>query len=245
MKLFFLSYFLICCSMFSFTQNQLVITTINYPPFYQDSTDEQGLACDLLREVLTSENIDFVFTFVPPLRMIHEIHNNVSLCGLGKKLQQANDDLIISNSLYRVNLVLIYDSRVFPEGITFSTFNDIQNLTIGVLEKNATTDLLIKNKDVIISENTSNTLIAKQLYNHLIDAWATVDISGLMTLKELFPTEYRYFKCTNPIETSEINVIIPKEMDRDNYYSLKINQGIDKLKKSNKYKEITKKYDTN
>lgn len=226
----------------SAAQGTLRVTTIEYPPFYQESTDRQGIACDLLREILKVENMAVEFVFTPPMRMLNEINQNITLSGSGRNLLLKNHDIAVSDSLYDVQLVCIYDSRKYPDGVNFKDLSDLSGFTIGVLEKSVTEAHLASFPGLRIVSNMSNTGLAKQLATGRIDLWATVDIAGFMTLADLFPTDHRYFASTKAFQRSEINVIVPLQINTNKNYIQLINQGLATIKKNGTYRKIIDEY---
>lgn len=223
-------------------QGAMVVTTIEYPPFYQNATDRQGIACDILREALKTESMAVEFVFMPPMRMLSAINQTITLSGSGKTLLLKHYDIAVSDSLYDVRLVCIYDTRTYPDGVRFETLTDLSGFAIGVLEKSVTEAHLGSFPGLNIVSNASNTGLAKQLATGRIDLWATVDIAGFMTLAELFPTEYRYYASTNAFQRTEINVIMPLWLEAENRYIHLINQGLATIKKNGTYRKIIEGY---
>jgi polar amino acid transport system substrate-binding protein len=226
----------------AFSQTTLRVTTIEYPPLYQDSPGSQGIACDLLREALKTEGVDIEYAFVPPLRMVNDIENNVTLSGLGSKLREGGAGVLVSEPIYEVRLSLIYDSRRFPNGVEYAELSDLSKYVIGVLEKSATENELKAVGGLRVIANTNNEGLAKQLMLSRIDLWATVDITGQLTLKLVVPSDYSQYASTKPFQVSEVNVIIPKNLkDAERYIAL-INRGIGSIKANGQYSEIVGKY---
>ena len=241
MKPFFLVLFSII-GFYARSQESYQIATIEYPPFYQDTQIDKGIACELVIEALKIEQKQVEFRFIPPMRMLLDINSNITLCGLGRDLQKDNIDIEVSDTIFNVQLSFLYDSRKHPNGIQFSQLSDLKNYTIGVLSKSKTEELLKSHQHTALISNTSTTGLAKQLVNNRIDLWATVDIAGLMLMDELLPNDKVYYKSTKPFQVSEINVVIPKRMDKDKELLNAINSGIKILKENGEYQKIIDKY---
>lgn len=242
---FYLSLFLLSFFSNSYGAERIKVVTFEYPPIYQNK-DDVGLSCEIVNEAFKAVNIGVDLSFLPVKRMILSVSSGDAVCGIGGKI--LFQDPKVSNSVTPSEIVqyvvqtFIYDSRRYPGGIKYNDLDEMKDYRIGVLDGSGIMRFLEKNGGLRLYTNTIHAGSAKQLYHERIDVWAIVDLTGFMYLKEIYPDEYRYFKCTKPYNLGDVSLIFSKLKDPYNNYKNKFQDGLAIIKKNGTYMKIMAKY---
>ncbi len=226
-------------------QETLTIEAFEYPPIYQDGVD-QGLACELVTAAFAASNVAVKYRFVPVLRMIQDLADETSAACVGGSILFANEavrsQVRVSAPFMYVVQTFLYDERQYPRGIAFSALDQMSGFRIGVLNGSGIMRFLSQTKGLNLVENKIHEGSAKQLYTHRIDLWAIVDLTGFLTMRDLFPDEARFYRVTKPFETGDISLIVSEKRDKGGRYVPLFEAGLAIIEKNGTYMKIMAKY---
>lgn len=228
-----------------FANEKIIVAAFEYPPIYQDEA-EKGLSGDLVVAAFKAVNIDVDLEFFPVARMVYAVADGQAVCGIGGALLfEARDvaqAVTVSTIVNYVTQVFMYDSRKFPAGFSFKRLDDMAKYSIGVLNASGIMKFLEKDKNLKLEPNSGHESTAKQLHLGRIDAWAIVDLTGMMYMKKLFPAEAGNYKYTRYFNRGDVSLVFSKKMDPDNKYNAKFKEGLAIIKKDGTYMKIVAKY---
>jgi len=229
----------------SATAEKIVVAAFEYPPIYQNGP-EKGLAGDLVVAAFRAVDIDTEFHFYPVPRMVRSVADGEATCGIGGAVLFEAPDIAplvtVSSVVHYVSQVFVYDSRKFPKGLSFKALKDVEDYRIGVLFSSGIHKFLEKNGTLRLTTNTAHDRTAKQLELGRVDVWAIVDLTGMMYMAQLFPTEASNFKYTRAFNLGDVSVVFSKKRDPNNAYNTKFKEGLAAIKKNGTYRKIMAHY---
>jgi len=228
-----------------YANEKIIVAAFEYPPIYQNA-ENKGLSCEIVTEAFKAAGVDVDVQFYPVNRMINVVKNGEAVCGIGGSILFSAPDIAaevrVSEPVQYVVQTFLYDSRKFPERITFSELKDMSRYRIGVLNGSGIMRFLAKTPELTLDKNTTHEGSAKQLQLQRIDLWAIVDLTGTKYMKELFPKEVQYYRYTKAYNLGDVSVVFSKKLDPDNAYNRRFMKGLAIIKKNGTYMRIMAKY---
>ena len=180
------------------------------------------------------------------MRMIRRVSEGEALCAIGGAILFNEPDTLrtveISSVVQYVVQTFIYDTRRYPEGITYGPLSDMRPYEIGVLNGSGIMRFLEQASGLKLHPNTHHEGTVRQLIQGRVDVWAIVDLTGLMYLKNLFPAEADHYRFTEPYNIGDVSLVFSKIRDPENRYNTLFRQGLEIIKKNGTYLEIMAKY---
>jgi len=245
-KLLFLSLLIIIISSANlYGRDVIEVLAFEYPPIYQNREDP-GLSCEIVVAAFNAVDIEVNLRFLPVVRMIRMLAEGEAICAIGGTIlfeePEVSKAVEISSVVQYVVQTFIYDSRRYPEGISYDHLSDMTLYEIGVLNGSGIMRFLEKTTELRLHANTRHEGTAKQLHQRRVDVWAIVDLTGIMYLNKLYPSEAHHYHVTEPYHFGDVSAVFSKIRDSENYYNNQFKQGLDIIKKNGTYLEIMAKY---
>ena len=217
---------------------------VHYTPIYQNSA-EKGLAGDLVEASFQSSGIDAEFKFLPAFRVVRAVADGEVNCGIGGSVLFQLAPIIgkvnISSVVQYVSQVFFYNVAKYPNGIGFHSLEDMKKYRIGVLRSSGIQAFLEKGGLDLIA-NSFHEGSARQLQTGRIDVWATVDLTGLLFISSLFPSESASYQHTKPFNRGDVSVVFSKVADPDGHFQTRFQQGLAAIKRNGTYLKIMSRY---
>lgn len=224
---------------------KIVVAAFEYPPIYQNDNDK-GLSGDLVVAAFKAEHIDVDMQFFPPSRMVLTVSNGQALCGIGGAILFAAPEIApnvtVSSQVQFVSQTFLYDIQKYPQGISYANLADMGKYRIGVLHGSGISKFLEKTPELQLHPNRLHEGSAAQLQMGRVDIWAIVDITGMMYMKKLFPTEASRYRFTKAFNLGDVSVVFSKKLDPHNIYNNKFRKGLATIKRNGTYLQIMAKY---
>jgi polar amino acid transport system substrate-binding protein len=224
---------------------KIVVAAFEYPPIYQNKQDK-GLSGDIVVAAFKAVNIDVDMQFLPVSRMVLAVSNGQAVCGIGGAILFASPEIApnvtISSVIQYVYQTFLYDTKRFPNGIKYAGLADMTKYKIGVLRGSGIMRFLEATRDLKLETNAIHEGTAKQLQIGRVDAWAIVDLTGMMYMKNLFPREAANYRYTKPFNLGDVSVVFSKKQDPENKYNDRFRKGLETIKKNGTYMQIMAKY---
>ena len=227
------------------TNEKIVVAAFEYPPIYQNGADK-GLSGDIVVAAFNAANIEVEMKFLPVLRMVQAVREGEAVCGIGGKVLFSAPDVApkvsVSAVVQYVTQTFMYDVRRFPDGIAFRDIGDMTGHGIGVLRGSGIMRFLEMTRSLNLIPNNVHEGSAKQLQLGRIDAWAIVDLTGMMYMRKLFPYDVANFKFTPPFNRGDVSLVCSKKMDPDSAYRDRFREGLAAIKANGTYMQLMAKY---
>lgn len=228
------------------SQEAITVLAFNYPPIYQQE-DDKGLACEIVIEAFKAADVTVELQFLPVTRMVSEVSSGRAVCGIGGKVLFSDSDVAgkvtISEPIMYVAQGFLYNSRRYPEGITYSKLPELDKYAIGVLSGSGIMRFLqASDAKLHLVPNVSHSGTAKQLHAERVDLWAIVDLTGKMYMKKLFPETYNDYVFAGAFHYGDVSVVFSKSNDPEHIYYDKFTKGLRTIKKNGTYARIFTKY---
>lgn len=224
---------------------KITLAAFEFPPIYQNASTK-GLSGDIVVAAFKAVDIDVELKFFPVARMIRAVAEGEVLGAIGGKVlfeePEVDGRVSFSEVVQYVSQVFIYDTRRYPQGVSFKTLDDVAAYRIGVLDKSGIHRILEKHGGLRLEVNRVHEGLARQLQAGRVDLWATVDLTGLMHLQALFPSEYSHFRYTRPYNKGDVTMVFSKARDADGAYAAKFRKGLDLLRRNGDYEAIMARY---
>ena len=235
----------IACSGWAGERDVLTIGAFEYPPIYQDQ-EPPGLACDIVLAAFRAAGVEAKLEFYPVLRMIDYVAQGILPCAIGGNVlfqdATAQPRVHVSDPFMYVVQVFLYDSRKFPEGISFDTLHDMQPYRIGVLNGSGIMRYLSQPGTLTLDKNYSHHGSARQLHRDRIDAWGIVDLTGMLFIRQLFPDERSFYVHTHPFMRGDISLAVSTTADPDLRHLRLFREGLAAIKANGTYMDIMARY---
>ena len=227
-------------------QAQLVIGAFEFPPIYQNVAEHKGLSGDLALAALEAGGPNAQLRFYPAARMVKAVAEGDVVCALGGRVlfeaPDVADRVRVGTVIQYVNQVFFFDTRRYPNGVKFTHIGDLAGYRIGVLGSSGIMRILDEQGNLQIAAATSHEGLARQLALGRIDLWATVDLTGLTYLRELFPDDVAHYRYTQPFNRGDVSFVCSKKRDPDNAYGRLFAIGMKKIIDDGRYLEIMAYY---
>lgn len=224
---------------------RLVVAAFEYPPIYQNEA-EKGSAGDLVVAAFKAAGIEAELKFLPVNRMVSMVASGENACGIGGAVLFENPEVapkvVVGPPVQYVLQTFMYDTRRYPQGIRFSRLADMADYRIGVLNSSGIMHYLQRETSLKIEANRTHEGSARQLQLQRLDVWAVVDLTGLMTMKTLFPQESRFYRTTAPFNRGDVSLVCARARDGQGRYMRDFRSGLDRIKKDGTYMQIMAKY---
>lgn len=235
----------LCALAAASAQAQVVVGAFEFPPIYQNAA-RKGLSGDLALAALKAAGSEAQLRFYPVARMVRAVADGDIACALGGRVlfeaPDVADRVRVSTLVQYVNQVFIFDSRRYPDGVSFSAIGDLSDYRIGVLGSSGIMHILSDQGHPRLEPATSHQGLARQLALGRIDLWATVDLTGMSYLKELFPEESGYYRYTQPFNRGDVSFVCSRKRDPDNALGQLFERGMKKIIDDGRYLEIMAYY---
>lgn len=226
-------------------RERITVAAFEYPPIYQNG-EHKGLSGDIVIAAFDAAGIDVTMEFLPVTRMVNAVADGEALCGIGGKILFSDpalaDSIAISSIIQYVAQVFFYDTRKYPSLGESGIPSELKGYRIGVLNGSGIMRFLEKTKTLTLIPNTIHEGSAKQLAAGWIDAWAIVDLTGIMYLKGLYPDEFKYYAYTKPFNRGDVSVVFSKKADPDGRHEILFRQGLAAIKENGIYMKIMARY---
>lgn len=227
------------------TKEQVRIAAFEYPPIYQNEASQKGLSADIAIAAFQAVNIEARISFMPVARMVFEVERGQFPCGLGGEIlfsdpSTAKKVSVVSTIQY-VSQVFLYNAEKYPQGIFNKQLDEMQNFRIGAVNASGIFLFLRKN-NIGVQPNQRHEGLAHQLEKDRIDAWATVDLTGMYYMRSIFPNTYQKYRYTKPFNIGDVSLVCEKSADNKHNYSQKFKEGLDLIKKNGTYMRIMADY---
>lgn len=226
-------------------QAQLVIGAFEFPPIYQNAA-YKGLSGDLALAALEAGGRDAQLRFFPAARMVRAVAEGDVACALGGRVlfeePGVADRVHVGTIIQYVNQVFFFDARRYPDGVRFTRLGDLAGYRIGVLNASGIMHILDEQGSLQLAPAASHEGLARQLALGRIDLWATVDLTGLAYLRELFPDEVAHYRYTQPFNRGDVSFVCSKKRDPDNAYGYLFETGMKKIIEDGTYLELMARY---
>ncbi len=221
------------------------IAAFEYPPIYQDEPGK-GSSCDLALAAFRAVGIEAELSFYPVRRMVAKVASGEATCGLGGRVLFAEPEVSglvsMGDTLQYVRQTFLYDQRRHPDGIIYSSLEELTPFSVGVLDGSGIMRFLEQHSPLRLSPNTSHQGSARQLQAGRIDLWAVVDITGLTHLRRLFPGEASNFKLAREYNLGDVSIAFSSRKDPDHRFAALFRRGLAAIKKSGEYRRIMTQY---
>lgn len=226
-------------------RESVVVGAFEYPPVYQDAPNP-GLACEIVLAAFDAADVDARLEFLPVLRMIQSLAKGNVPCAIGGEVLFREDHVRPAVSLSApfmfVLQTFIFDSSRFPDGVAYSSLEDLRHLRIGVLNGSGVMRYLSEPAVLSLDKNVSHEGSAKQLRSGRIDLWGIVDLTGMLFLQTLFPDEASRFSAAKPFNRGDISLAVSNLADPDAHLLRAFETGLAAIKANGKYLDIMAKY---
>jgi polar amino acid transport system substrate-binding protein len=223
----------------------IVVAAFEYPPIYQNGK-EKGLSGDIVVAAFKAVDIDVDMQFLPVSRMVATVKEGLAVCGIGGSVLFAAPDVAenvtVSSVIQYVSQTFLYNCKEYPAGIAFSSLSDMKNYRIGVLGGSGIMRFLNREKGLNLVANTSHDGTARQLQSGRVDVWAVVDLTGIRSMKRLFPKEASDYRCTKPFNLGDVSVVFSKKLDPNDLYDGYFKKGLATIKKNGTYLRLMAQY---
>lgn len=233
------------CSGWAGEREVLTIGAFEYPPIYQDQ-ESPGLACEIVLAAFHAAGVEAKLEFYPVLRMIDYVAQGKLPCAIGGNVLFQDESIRprvhVSSPFMYVVQVFFYDSRKYPEGISFDTLHDMQPYRIGVLNGSGVMRYLTQPGSLTLDKNLTHQGSARQLHRGRIDVWGIVDLTGKLYIRQLFPDEQRFYIHTQPFMRGDISLAISRKADPDLRHLHVFQQGLAAIKENGTYMAIMARY---
>lgn len=215
--------------------------TTESPPFWSQTLPEQGICGEILSEIAREINVKATLNFEPLKRLIEDhTHNHVGDYGFweGKQAFSA----IIPIFFYRSSF-FYYLPHQHGKPIVYQNLSDLKGYTLGVLKGSIADQQYFEQEGIRIEESYANESLFKKLHLNRIDLCGAIDLTGILIIDQLFPSEKSLFR---RIEIPESETVIALMIDI-NYPDGKnlgerFQTGLQTIMTSGKYNAILKKY---
>ena len=229
----------------SVANEKIVVAAFEYPPIYQDGKNK-GLSGDIVVAAFKAANIDVDMHFFPVSRMVLAVSQGQAVCGIGGTVLFAAPDVApnvtVTSVVQYVYQTFLYDTRRFPHGLAFESLADMAQYRIGVLRGSGIMKFLEKTRELTFYPGSAHEGAAKQLQQRRIDAWAIVDLTGLMVMNSLFPDEAAHYRYSRAFNLGDVSLVCSKKRDPEDKYGTKFRAGLASIKKNGTYMQIMAKY---
>ena len=226
-------------------QAQLVIGAFEFPPIYQNAA-HKGLSGDLALAALEAGGRDAQLRFFPAARMVRAVADGDVACALGGRVLFEEADVAgrvrVGTVIQYVNQVFFFDTRRYPNGVRFARIGELAGYRIGVLNSSGIMHILDGQGNLELAPATSHDGLARQLALGRIDLWATVDLTGLAYLREIFPDEVTHYRYTQPFNRGDVSFVCSKKRDPDNALGQLFERGMKRIIADGRYLEIMAYY---
>ena len=226
-------------------RERVTVTAFEYPPIYENGA-RKGLSGDLVVAAFDAAGVDAELRFLPVARMVKAVSDGEAVCGIGGKILFAGPDVLPNVRegpvIQYVAQVFMYDARKYPKGIAYSKLSDMSGYRIGVLNGSGIMKILEREPTLTLVSNTIHEGSAKQLAAGRIDAWAIVDLTGIMYTKRLFPEAAAHYAYSKPFNLGDVSVLFSKKADPDGRLERLFGQGLEAIKTNGTYMRIMARY---
>lgn len=234
----------------SAAEERIDVVAFEYPPIYQKDTDGDqgglGLSGDIVVAAFKAAQINVEVRFLPVLRMVQAVSDGQAVCGIGGTVlfssPEVAPNVTVSSVVQYVTQTFMYDQRRYPEGITYGVIGDMAGYAIGVLRGSGIMRFLEMTPSLHLIGNNIHEGSARQLELGRIDAWAIVDLTGMMYMRKLFPDEVTHFRFTQPFNSGDVSLVCSKMRDPDNRYGTRFREGLAAIKANGTYMQLMAKY---
>jgi polar amino acid transport system substrate-binding protein len=225
-------------------QDTYCLSTIEYPPLFQKNETPgkgYGIARDITTEAFLAMGYKVTYKIIPMVRCIKMNKKYVANVGAINwfKNAQMMDKVVYANVAHS-KFVLFYKKKKFPNGISFSSIDDLKKYgKIGNVRGSSTTKIVQKaglNIDWASSLETN----LKKLGANRYDLAISIQLAGWSTLEQLIPEEINEYECSQKaIFEIPISVTFLKENKAvcDQFIN-----GLITIANNGKYMEILKRY---
>jgi ABC-type amino acid transport substrate-binding protein len=226
-------------------RERVTVAAFEYPPIYENGS-RKGLSGDIVVAAFDAAGVDAELRFLPVARMVRAVSDGEAVCGIGGKILFAGPDVLPNVRegpvIQYVAQVFMFDARKYPKGIAYSKLSDMSGYRIGVLNGSGIMKILEREPTLTLAANTIHEGSAKQLAAGRIDAWAIVDLTGIMYAKRLFPDEAAHYAYSEPFNLGDVSVLFSKKADPDGRMGRLFEQGLETIKKNGTYMRIMARY---
>ena len=235
----------LCSVGVAFAQEPIVIGAFEFPPIYQNAA-RKGLSGDLALAALKAAGREAQLRFYPAARMVKAVADGEVACALGGRVlfeaPEIADRVRVTTVIQYVNQVFFFDLRRYPDGVKYSRVGDLADYRIGVLDSSGIMHILSDQGHLRLEPATSHQGLARQLALRRIDLWATVDLTGVTYLRELFPDEFANYRYTQPFNRGDVSFVCSRERDPDGALGQLFERGMKKIIDDGSYLEIMAYY---
>jgi polar amino acid transport system substrate-binding protein len=225
-------------------QDTYCLSTIEYPPLFQKNETPgkgYGIARDITTEAFLAMGYKVTYKIIPMVRCIKMNKKYVANVGAINwfKNAQMMDKVVYANVAHS-KFVLFYKKKKFPNGISFSSIDDLKKYgKIGNVRGSSTTKIVQKaglNIDWASSLETN----LKKLGANRYDLAISIQLAGWSTLEQLIPEEINEYECSQKaIFEIPISVTFLKE---NKAVCDQLINGLITIANNGKYMEILKRY---
>jgi len=225
-------------------QDRLLLSTIEYPTLFQkEKTPGKGfgVARDLATEAFRTAGHQVHYHILPMARCTRMLKQYVANVGAINWFKNAKMmDQVIYTDVVNSTFVLFYKKSKFPNGIQFSTIEELKKYgRIGSVRGSSTTPV-VKNAGLKIDWAPSLEINFIKLKRGRYDVAISIYLAGWATLEKLYPDQLDMFDCSQKdIYEIPISITFSKEK-RDLFESFM--KGLKTIANNGKYVEILNRY---
>lgn len=236
---------IVCClNVDSFAGNNTVtLATGEWPPYVSANMTGNGMSSEIVCAAFEEVGLKPILIFYPWKRALCTLKNGaVNASFLWVKRKDREEYVWFSDALHKRTLLFFYYKKNFPQGISYSSIEDLKRFKIGVIRGYAT-EKQFNNmglKTIIVSNTLKGMEMLRRGY---IDILSESQAVGTYLIKENYPTHKDDFgTIQTPVEIETLHVIFPKKDPDSHNLMLEFNKGLKKLKENGKYDCILEKY---
>lgn len=230
-------------SLLLFSQNDLKIITTNYPPFqYQENGKLRGVSYEIVIALLDRSGLDIPIFIYPWERAKHEIETEPNTLFFNLSRTAAREDLfewIADITPTNIHLWKLKSNN----DIIMTSFEDIKNYSIGVLE-NTVSHSYLQNLDIPDSNFTKSVYtedLVRMLIFSRVDVIPLDEIAFKYIISQLGYNMDQFEKVFHLEEISSKSYLVAnKETDQDILYIL--NKSWLLIEEDGTYQRILDKY---
>lgn len=230
--------FLLLIPSFSFCEDMVSITSMEWPPYLSQNTENFGFGSKIVSDVFALEGIKVSYGFFPPKRSLYEVNKGKEWRGsiLWPRSPAIEKDYYISDAVLGMRLVLFH---LKGSSFKWDSIDDLKKYNIGgVLENYYGKELSdAENEGKIRIERVPNPgqNMMKLLFGR-IDAFIQDLDVGLAMLKTLKPEERNKITFSPKFLPPDSTHLILSKKNPDNIVLLdRFNTGLEKYKNSGEY----------
>lgn len=245
MKMLFVMLMLLVSSLSIAGDRAVRIVTFEFPPIYQN-TQPRGLSVEVVAAAFEAVDTETQIEFVPVQRMIQMVASGAVDGAIGGQVlfeaPEVAAQIRISDIVQLVSQVFLYDERRFPGGIVFRRLEDLEPYRIGVLEKTGIHRILEKTPSLKLEVSRTHEGLARQLLQGRIDVWATVDLTGMLHMRNLAPESALYFRYSRHFNLGDVSMVFSRLNDPQGELSDRFRKGLRLIRANGTYEEIMARY---